>query len=1187
MISTTPDVQLWVAAPGGTDSLVRVSGDSTVGGGGTGYDIATLLAGHPQLHHPSDIIFDTVHDRFFIVDSDGVHDSILQGSISQLLGGGPVTLTTLYSQQPPVGDGEGITGVALDPENGIVYFTESNLVRKVAYDTADQVPVTLADLGSDDVTGGLNYANEIAFNPLTGQIFVVSTESFSDFVESPPGSGNIIFGTLVTRNAIYRIDDIAPSDVDATGNTVTKLEFDTHEQMNPFLGGPDTAFFPDELGMISGIDVDVTTGAVYFTTIQLNGGAGGEVGGIYQIGAGGGAHTTLYSEGNATDQNFQYIDVDGASGRYYVTSEEPGSGLQKVYTHSLSAGAPTEFATLTGAGGAQGLHVSHAPTLAVTGGATASETPAAGSGFSVPVILLTSAAANDLDSAGLSDQLAGATASISGGFGAAPGSAERLTINGTATGTLPSGISYSYDSATGVMTLAGVGSFADYEAALSLVAYSISGDNPDAYGAAPTRTVSFSVRDGLLSSDPANVTVTVAAANDAPVNTVGGPVTLLETDSSAAITGLAVSDVDADPANDSIQVTLAVTLGTLGVAGGAGVGVAGSGTGTVVLTGTQNAINASLSAANGVVYMPGASGADSLTMTTNDLGHSGSGGAQQDVDAVLITVINVNDPPTAPASGSVTTAEDTASAATAIGASDPNGDALTYSEKAGAGAAHGTVTFDQANGTYTYTPDADYEGSDGFTILIDDGNGGLAEQNVTVTVTPVNDAPTVPAANSASAAEDGASAPTAIGAADVDGDALAYAVKAGSGPANGSVTFDQAAGTFTYTPGADYNGADSFTIVVSDGNGGSAEQVVSVTVTPVNDAPTAPAAGSVTTGEDTTSAAQAIGASDVDGDTLTYSQKAGAQALHGSVVFNQANGTYTYTPDADYTGSDSFTILIDDGNGGTAEQAVSVNVTPVNDAPGGLSGNLAAPEDAVNGSAVGTVSAQDPDSSSFTYELLDDAGGRFDMDAAGNVTVQDGLLLDYEQQSVHTLQVRVTDDMGASAVYSIDVGVVDVLGEDVIGDARANTFFGGAENDVLRGMAGDDTLVGGGGLDRLEGGDGADMLGGGAGNDTLLGGNGNDVLRGGAGQDVLTGGAGNDVYVLTKGEANGDTIHGFFGVGASDGDSILLEGYGAGTTFTRVGNGGSNVWQINDNGHIEYVTIYATGTVHPTDVSFM
>jgi Ca2+-binding RTX toxin-like protein len=135
----------------------------------------------------------------------------------------------------------------------------------------------------------------------------------------------------------------------------------------------------------------------------------------------------------------------------------------------------------------------------------------------------------------------------------------------------------------------------------------------------------------------------------------------------------------------------------------------------------------------------------------------------------------------------------------------------------------------------------------------------------------------------------------------------------------------------------------------------------------------------------------------------------------------------------------------------------------------------------------------------------------------------------------------------------------------VLGDGRDNTFWGGAEADLLNGAGGNDHLKGGGGMD------------------TLIGGTGLDILDGGAGADILTGGDGNDVFVLRKGEANGDVIMDFWGKGNADGDSIVLVGYAAGTTFTRVGPGTSNLYKIDDHGAVEFVTIYATGQVHGSD----
>ena len=263
---------------------------------------------------------------------------------------------------------------------------------------------------------------------------------------------------------------------------------------------------------------------------------------------------------------------------------------------------------------------------------------------------------------------------------------------------------------------------------------------------------------------------------------------------------------------------------------------------------------------------------------------------------------------------------------------------------------------------------------------------------------------------------------------------------------------------------------------------------------------------------------------------------------------------------------------------------LSQEVQNVNDAPTGVTGSLSVHEFPSNGTAVGTLSGQDPDSSSFTYQLLNDAGGRFAMDSAGNVTVADGLLIDFEQVNTHSITVRVTDDMGASSDFVVNVSITDVLGENVTGDGRANYMVGGAEGDIFNGVGGNDLLLGGDGADTLNGGlDNDSLLGGAGSGDILLGGDGNDWLDGGAGADTMTGGAGNDVFVFTKGEANGDVITDFFGRGNAQGDQIVLAGYGAGTTFTRVGNGSSNLYKIDDNGFIEFVTIYATGQVHGSD----
>src|SRR5690606_31028204 len=118
------------------------------------------------------------------------------------------------------------------------------------------------------------------------------------------------------------------------------------------------------------------------------------------------------------------------------------------------------------------------------------------------------------------------------------------------------------------------------------------------------------------------------------------------------------------------------------------------------------------------------------------------------------------------------------------------------------------------------------------------------------------------------------------------------------------------------------------TVTVSDGQGGSTTATVSIGVTPVNDAPVASDV-TLSTNEDTPIDG-AIAASDADGDDLSYAL--GTGPANGTVVLN-ADGTFTYTPDANYTANDSSTVTVSDGHGGSTTVTVSIGVVPVNDAP--------------------------------------------------------------------------------------------------------------------------------------------------------------------------------------------------------------------------------------------------------------
>ncbi|PSW68446.1 hypothetical protein C9J41_21670, partial [Photobacterium sp. GB-50] len=157
-----------------------------------------------------------------------------------------------------------------------------------------------------------------------------------------------------------------------------------------------------------------------------------------------------------------------------------------------------------------------------------------------------------------------------------------------------------------------------------------------------------------------------------------------------------------------------------------------------------------------------------------------------------------------------------------------------------------------------------------------------------------------------------------------------------SNPTNGQVTVNTD-GTWTYTPNNDFNGDDSFNVEVNDGNGGTDTITVNVTVKPINDAPVLvddnnDPLGSditVTTDEEVAVSGQ-LSATDVDGDNLTFTQS--SNPTNGQVTVN-TDGTWTYTPNNDFNGDDSFNVEVNDGNGGTDTITVNVTVKPINDAP--------------------------------------------------------------------------------------------------------------------------------------------------------------------------------------------------------------------------------------------------------------
>lgn len=290
---------------------------------------------------------------------------------------------------------------------------------------------------------------------------------------------------------------------------------------------------------------------------------------------------------------------------------------------------------------------------------------------------------------------------------------------------------------------------------------------------------------------------------------------------------------------------------------------------------------------------------------------------------LYMTVTPVNDPPVCPA-GTSTGAEDTQQSGSVL-CTDIDSGSLTYA-LAGQ-AAHGTAAI-AADGSWTYDPDPNYNGTDSFTYKANDGIDDSAPATMSITITAVNDPPV--ATNGAiTVVEDTPTNVTSqiLGlASDVDGDTLTVSAV---GTATGGQV-ELAAGTVTFTPTANLCGAaaGSFGYTVDDGNGGTDSATATVNITCVNDPPVA-AADTVTVLENKAATLTTLlqNDTDIDGDTLFVS--AVSASTGGTAAVNATTHVVTFTPAANVCGAAAggFTYIASDGHGGTSSAHVTVNIT--------------------------------------------------------------------------------------------------------------------------------------------------------------------------------------------------------------------------------------------------------------------
>jgi VCBS repeat-containing protein len=542
----------------------------------------------------------------------------------------------------------------------------------------------------------------------------------------------------------------------------------------------------------------------------------------------------------------------------------------------------------------------------------------------------------------------------------------------------------------------------------------------------------YKANDGQTDSNTATVSITVIHVNHAPVAVDD----TASTTEATVVTVNALSN-DSDPDGDSLAVT------TVGAAAHGSVVIEPD----FILT-----------------YTPAAlfNGTDEFTYTISD-GNGGTATAK-----VTVTVGAVNDAPIA-GNDLYATDEDTPLTIPAPGVlandNDPDGDAL--SAVLVDNAAHGTLAL-HSDGSLTYTPAANFNGSDSFTYKANDGTVDSNTATVNITVNAVNDAPvTIP--QSISVDEDGSVSIILTGS-DVDGDALTFSVTAD--PVHG--TLSGTAPDLTYTPNADYNGADNFTFKVSDGFL-EAQAQITITVNPINDAPVA-VLDAYETDENAPLDVPAPGVlandTDVDGDALTAVLV--GSVSHGTLVFN-ADGSFLYTPEANFNGEDSFTYKANDGVADSNGVTGTIKIHVVNYPPSASNDTYNTDEDTTltiaapgllgndsdaDGDMLSAVKATDPSHGTLTLN----ADGSFTYTPAANwhgidtftYKATDGI---QESNSAEvTIVVKGINDAPLATPQSVSLDedtqkAITLSGSDVDGDTLTYTIVTMPANGVLSGTA--------------------------------------------------------------------------------------------------------------------------------------
>ena len=346
-----------------------------------------------------------------------------------------------------------------------------------------------------------------------------------------------------------------------------------------------------------------------------------------------------------------------------------------------------------------------------------------------------------------------------------------------------------------------------------------------------------------------------------------------------------------------------------------------------------------------------------------------------------MNVINVNDAPVAvpdmttvqediPATGNVLTND-----------TDPEGNALTASLVTAP--VNGTIVLN-ADGSFTYTPNANYSGADSLIYQVcDNGTPSLCDTaTLLLNVINVNDAPV--AVPDMTTVQEGTPATGNVLTNDTDPEGDALTASLVTAPVNGTVVLN-ADGSFTYTPNANYNGADSLIYQVCDNGTPSLCDTATLllNISAINDKPIAIADTFAVT-EDTPATGNVL-ANDTDPENDALTASPVTPPVNGKVTLN-ADGSFIYTPAANFNGSDSMMYSVCDPSGGCASAMVTFNVAAVNDAPVAQNDSLTTMQETA---VTGNVLQNDTDLENNTLKaavLTSTANGKLQLNSNGSLT---------------------------------------------------------------------------------------------------------------------------------------------------------------------------------------------------------